>query len=340
MRIEQTELRDGARDILAGLAGAAVSDAWNIVVEAGWTAITAPEVAGGLEQPLEAACWLHQEQGFALSPIPLLSALLAADALSAAGSDRVAALVAGKPVAVSLLDPDQSGLVLADGRLSGTFKAVEGAVDGGDLLLVLPGLLAQLPLSTPGMTVTPHRLWDETRRLAEITVDGLALSPAAIIAEGVAADRATAALRTHLHFAIAADCVGGAEALLAQTVDYLKTRRQFDRPLAMFQALKHRCADLRMLVSMAQALQGEQLRALETGSGDPVTLALGAKSLCSVTFRAVAEAAVQLHGGIGMTAEHSCHRYVKRALLNEQLGTPDDLCDLAVANAFIATLAA
>lgn len=340
MRIEQTELRDGARDILAGLAGAAPDAAWRTLVEAGWTAITAPEAAGGLEQPLEAACWLHQEQGFALSPIPLLSALLATDALAAAGSDLLEGVVAGERVAVSLIDPLLMDVTQTDGRLSGTLKAVENAGLAAQLLLPLPGCLILLPLGGAGVMVTPRRMWDESRVLADVTLASAPLSDARIVAQGAMADRALAALRTHLHFAIAADSIGGADALLAHTVDYLKTRRQFDRPLAMFQALKHRCADLKMTLATAQALLGEQLRTLEAGSGDPVTLALGAKSLCSSAFRTVAEEAVQLHGGIGMTAEHSCHRYVKRALLNEQLATPDDLCDLAVADAFIASVAA
>lgn len=339
MRIEQTELRDTARAILSGLAGATPDAAWRTLVAAGWTAITAAEAAGGLEQPLEAACWLHQEQGFALSAVPLLSTLLAVDALAAAGSDRLERVAAGERLAVSLLDPLRSDVTLVNGVLSGTLKAVE-STDSGTLLLPLPGFLLLLPLDAAGVTVNPQRMWDESRRLATVRLDTVPLSAARILAQGAAADHAIVALRSHLHFAIAADSIGGAEALLAQTVDYLKTRRQFDRPLAMFQALKHRCADLKMTLAMAQALLGEQLRTLEAGSDDPVTLALGAKSLCSSAFRAVAEEAVQLHGGIGMTAEHPSHRYVKRALLNEQLGTPDDHCDLAVADAFIASLVA
>lgn len=339
MRIEQTELRDAARDILSGLAGITPDAAWRTVVDAGWTAITAPEAAGGLEQSLEAACWLHQEQGFALSPVPLLSTLLAADMLAAVGSGRLERVVAGERIAVSLLDPSRSGVTLAKGALSGTLRVVENA-EGGTLLLPLPGLLILLPLDAAGVTVNQKRMWDESRRLAEVRLDTIPLSAASILADGVAADRALAALRSHLHFAIAADSIGGADALLAQTVDYLKTRRQFDRPIAMFQALKHRCADLKMIVIAAQALLSNHLRALEGGGEDPVTLALAAKSLCTSAYRAVAEEAVQLHGGIGMTAEHPCHRYLKRALLNEQLGMPDDLCDLAVADAFIASLAA
>lgn len=337
MRIEQTELRDAARHILTGLAGTAPDEAWRTVVNAGWTAITAPEAAGGLEQPLEAACWLYQEQGFTLSPVPLLSTLLAADALAAAGSDRLERVVTGERIAVSLLDPSRMGVTLTDGVLSGVLKVVENA-DGSALLLPLPGLLLLLPLDAAGVQIKSRRMWDESRRLVEVMLDSVPLSAACIMADGAAADRATTALRAHLHFAIAADSVGGAEALLAQTVDYLKTRRQFDRPLAMFQALKHRCADLKMIAAMARALLSDHLRALAEGTGDPVPLSLAAKSLCASAFRMVAEEAVQLHGGIGMTAEHPCHRYVKRALLNEQLGTPDDLCDLAVADAFMASV--
>ena len=153
----------------------------------------------------------------------------------------------------------------------------------------------------------------------------------------VEADEAIAALSTHLHFAIAADSVGAAETILELTVDYLKQRRQYDRPLAMFQALKHRCADLKTMIAAADALLAAHLRAAETG--DALTLGRGAKSIASATFRAVAEEAIQLHGGMGMTMEHPAHLYLKRALLNEHLASGDDACDLAVADALIAAAA-
>ena len=113
--------------------------------------------------------------------------------------------------------------------------------------------------------------------------------------------------------------------LLSLTIDYLQMRRQFDRPLALFQALKHRCADLKALLDGAQALFDTSLTGrtglpLDRGSEFGAVM-----SHVASTYAAVAEEAVQLHGGIGLTAEHHCHRFQKRALLNGVLaGTSDE----------------
>jgi alkylation response protein AidB-like acyl-CoA dehydrogenase len=104
------------------------------------------------------------------------------------------------------------------------------------------------------------------------------------------------------------------------SVEYLKTRKQFDRPLAMFQALKHRCADLKVLVAGAEALLWSRAVDAEASVTD-----LGAlKALASDVYRMVAEEAIQLHGGIGLTEEHDCHLFMKRAMLNLQLGGSAD----------------
>jgi alkylation response protein AidB-like acyl-CoA dehydrogenase len=143
---------------------------------------------------------------------------------------------------------------------------------------------------------------------------------------------------TQPDFGLAAGAVGGAEALLAMTVEYLKTRRQFGRPLALFQALQHRCADLAVQVAAAEALLSDSLaRLVDADSGvDAELLGKGVKQLACATQYRVAEEAVQLHGGIAMTAAHSCHLFLKRALLDEHLGQRRDRYELDVAAALLA----
>jgi alkylation response protein AidB-like acyl-CoA dehydrogenase len=143
-----------------------------------------------------------------------------------------------------------------------------------------------------------------------------------VLARGAVARALVARLAVARDFALAADAVGGAAALLALTVDYLQTRQQFGRPLALFQALKHRCADLKALTEGAEALLFDSLGKYSAQfEADPPSLAgMAAKQLACAAYTAVAEEALQLHGGIGMTAEHACHLFLKRALLNEHLG--------------------
>jgi alkylation response protein AidB-like acyl-CoA dehydrogenase len=103
--------------------------------------------------------------------------------------------------------------------------------------------------------------------------------------------------------------------MLDLTVEYLKMRRQFDRPLAMFQSLKHRCADLRIQIGAAEALLWSRAK----DEGASVTDFGALKAHAAEVYRWVVEEAIQLHGGIGLTEEHQCHLFMKRAMLNLQL---------------------
>src|SRR5262249_30246280 len=126
MKIEQSELRDAARNVLTGLGPKSASaTAWRTITDAGWLALGAPEALGGLDQPLSAACWLHLEQGHALSEIPLLPALMAVDSLCACAPSGVRdawleRVLSGDQLAVSLLEPTGARLSVSEKALSGT----------------------------------------------------------------------------------------------------------------------------------------------------------------------------------------------------------------------------
>jgi alkylation response protein AidB-like acyl-CoA dehydrogenase len=142
------------------------------------------------------------------------------------------------------------------------------------------------------------------------------------MAQGEQAAALADRLQSQLLLALAADSLGGAAALLALTIDYLRTRRQFDRPLALFQALKHRVADLKIALESADALFWARATSAAT------RVELGAmKALATTTYITIAEEAIQLHGGIGLTSEYYCHLFLKRALLNAALGGDADIHD-------------
>lgn len=113
--------------------------------------------------------------------------------------------------------------------------------------------------------------------------------------------------------AITAEQVGGARRCLELTVEYAKHRVQFGRPIGSFQAIKHRLADLLVLVESADSASHAAAQAWADNADDASALASLAKSYCSEAYRAVAAETIQLHGGIGFTWEHQAHRYFKRA---------------------------
>ena len=317
--IELSELQDAATKAFpADQLRPERDKAWALAAEMGWLMMPVSEAAGGLGLGRDATATILCEMGRVLGTAPLIPALLTVQALGEATelADQqgwIERACAGEYIAMNL---DRAIISLSDADvLDATLPAVPDADMASHTLVFGPEFCALVPLDAPGVTVTERRLWDESRRLFDVTVKGHAIEPGMFLAKGAAATAIGDRLRTGLVLAVAADSLGGAAACLAMTVDYLKTRRQFDRPLAMFQALKHRCADLKIELGAAEALLWSR-----AGDGSATTTDIGAaKVLACDIFRKIAEEAIQLHGGIGLTDEHQCHLFMKRAMLNLQL---------------------
>ena len=193
-----------------------------------------------------------------------------------------------------------------------------------DFLLVaakLGGGVVLLPVErgAKGVTIEPMTTVDGTRRLATVTLTGVKVGDDAIVGDASdgwpaisrALDRAAAGM--------AAEMVGGAGKALEMSVEYAKIRVQFGRPIGSFQAIKHKCADMMLLVESARSAALYAAWALENGAPDASVSASIAKAYASEAFRKCAGDAIQIHGGIAITWEHDLHLYFKRAKLGEML---------------------
>jgi alkylation response protein AidB-like acyl-CoA dehydrogenase len=334
--IDLDALSDSARDVLGNESPievvqrhvdgdtAAATRLWATAVELGWLAICAPEASGGLGLSAAAACAVLREVGRALAPAPLLSGLLAVEALTTAAPTAAAAawleqLIAGAARAAvgDIADEPQARLLArgSDFTLEGEARLWEA---GDADLLLIPALdpagawrLVVVERATPGLTVEPRPTVDGTRASALARLQGLD-----VLAAQVLTFESPAPQRGLLRFAAlgaAADALGGAEAILERTIDYLKIREQFGRPIGSFQALKHRVADHKAGVLGAQALLGEAAADTDLQS------ALEVKALATQVYLTVARDCIQLHGGIGFTWEHPAHLFLKRALVNSMM---------------------
>lgn len=298
------------------------NEAWKLAAELGWLMITLPEDQGGLGLGRDAAVAVHFELGRVVSTAPLIPALLALEGIAASNSfaDRegwVERICGGEYVPLNMLPGrvDDSG-----GALSGTLSGFFEADMTGHVLAGIPGRYVLIPTDAPGVRLVERQLWDESRRLFDLELSAYRPDPALLVAEGEAATELHDRISPLAQLAIAADSLGGANACLDMTVEYLKTRRQFDRPIAMFQALKHRCADLKTRIASAEALLWQRAADEKASIAD-----LGVtKALANECYVATVEEAIQLHGGIGLTDEHNCHLYMKRAMLNAQLSGSSD----------------
>lgn len=328
--IERAELHDAAQKAFPADALKPARDAsWQLAAEMGWLLLPLPEDAGGLGLGRDASAAIHFELGRVLSGAPLIPALLTVQALAASEglADKASWLeraCGGELITINLLP---GSVTAAGGKLNGTLPGVADADLANHVLVLAPGSAVLVPLSAAGVTVTERPLWDESRRLFDVALADVAFDPALVLATGEASHAIARHLQGELALALAADSLGGATAALDMTVDYLKTRKQFDRPLAMFQALKHRVADHQTALVAARGLV-EYAAGLAADHPQALLMAISAKQHAARAVAEIARDCIQLHGGVGFTAEFFPHIYLKRAKVNEAIhGTRPVLLD-------------
>ncbi|MGI5498754.1 acyl-CoA dehydrogenase family protein [Lentzea sp. CA-135723] len=268
-----------------------------------------PEEYGGSGATTEETHIALEELGRTLTPSPLLATAIAAQALLSTPTPerRLLKKIADGAVATLAWPWDNTHITEATDHLTGTLRYVlEG--DLAEILLVTDGHhLYELTPDQPGVTREHTPTMDQTRRLATITLDN---APATRLGPW------DPKIRTAAVAALAAEQVGTAAKALELTVEHTKTRVQFGKPIGQFQALKHRMADMHVLVETARSA---------AGAVTDETSAAVAKVYCSEALFQVAAEMVQLHGGIAITWEHDAHLYFKRAHGSRQLfGGPRD----------------
>lgn len=250
-------------------------------------------------------------RGMAVTPL-IDSVVLGAAVLAAAGETDLAeaAATGSARIAMALGEPGQrydhgTGTTRADAdRVTGAKSLVAGAEDATHLIVSATGGLWLAEAGAPGLSMRGYPLMDGGRA-AEVTLDSVParrLGDAALLARPMAA----AILAT------CADALGVMERAVDLTTEYLKTRRQFGRPIGSFQALQHRMADLVNEVEMARSAVWNLALALD--GPDRERHVAATKSLVGRVARRVAEETVQMHGGIGMTEEYALAPMVRRLL--------------------------
>jgi alkylation response protein AidB-like acyl-CoA dehydrogenase len=151
-----------------------------------------------------------------------------------------------------------------------------------------------------------------------LTCNELALPAVSVLATGADALALQNRLIDHAALALACESNGAAQTIFDKTIEYMKTRTQFDKPIGSFQGLKHRVATHKVKMEASKAATRAAVQHVVTNDEGSKWASIAKFSACD-TYEAVAYDAVQLHGGIGYTWEHDCHLFLKRAKLNQQL---------------------
>jgi len=359
---EQVMLRDTARRFLEAKSPSTEvrrlmetdegfdADLWSEIAEQGWQAMAIPEEYGGAGFSVVEQGILMEEMGRALFPSPFLSSVvLGADLILHSGTepqkqDLLPAIAAGeRRVAFAQLEPrggwDAGGIAMIAERagsdliLTGTKSFV---LDGhtADMLLVAVRTqpdasgadgISVVVVDAAAAGVTRRRLetMDMTRKQAEVSFDSVRVPATAILGVPGSGWGAIAGTMTRAVVALAMEQVGGAQRCLEMAVEYAKARVQFGRPIGSFQAIKHKCADMLVLVESAKSTAYHAAWAVAAGDAEVAVAAPLAKSYCSEAYFHCAAENIQIHGGIGFTWEHDAHLYFKRAKTDELLfGSP------------------
>jgi alkylation response protein AidB-like acyl-CoA dehydrogenase len=319
---------------------------WQRGAELGWTSmLVAPEFGGdsisgsGLLDLLIVA----EEQGRLVSPGPLVPVNVVAEALShastaAAHADVIEALMAGTATASwAVYEPgrgwDPAGATATAARdgdgyvLTGVKDRVE-AGDQADWFLVTAQAgdgLGQflVPADAPGITLAREQSLDVVRRFATLRFDAVRIPLTSRV--GAAAEAETA-VAGQLRTAVALQCAeiaGAIGRVFEFTVAWAFDRYSFGRPLASYQALKHRFADMKLWLEASSATALAAARAVAAGRPDAAELVSVAKAYIGERATDLVQDCVQLHGGIGVTWEHDIHLYLRRVTVDRALwGTP------------------
>ena len=319
------------RGVLEG-AGGLDSNLWKAIAEMGWLGTAIPENYGGLGLGYLELCVIAEELGRALAPVPFSSTVyLFAEALIAAGSEeqkqRLLPGVASGETIGTFARAEGPGAVIAKnirctfkgGKLTGKKTAVVDGMDA-DYAIVLarasdePGerglALALVDLKAAGVKRHAQDSIDPSRKHAGITFDNATAEPVGKPGEGWSiANRVLDRAAVLMAF----EQVGGADACLVMAKDYAMNRYAFGRPIASFQAIKHKLADMYVNNELARSNAYYGAWALSTNARELPLAAAAARVAATQAFDYAAKENTQTHGGVGFTWEFDCHLFYKRS---------------------------
>lgn len=307
---------------------------WKQVVALGWTGLAVPADAGGLGMSMVAVAALAEEVGRAALPSPLIATLLATCVLREAGPTAKAALeriAAGAPTSLAITDGNgswESGdtdvTATAAGKgvvLAGIAHFVQDARKAEQFVLSARSSLGIglycVPADAPGFKVRPDHIVDLTRDQARVELKDVEVGAGGIVAAAGSGDAAIERALPAMLTIVAADLCGAAEWQLQTTAEYARVRKQFDRPIGFFQAVKHPIANMMVEIDRARSLVYNAACAVDTEPDKAETFARMAKSAASDAAAYCSGRSVQLHGGIGFTWECDLHIYFKRQKHNQ-----------------------
>lgn len=306
---------------------------WKEMTELGWLGIAIPEEFGGSGLGMGEVVTIAEPLGRNLLATPFASSTLAAQLVIDAGTDaqkasHLPSLAEGLKVSLAICEPHGDwDLTHIDctGEVSGDTIALAGEKVLVTEAKVADGFMATVKVGgrpaivmIPGSAIdkdamTRETVIDETRRSYRFSLDGVSVPASNMLDQ----DKTEAALIRHHKLAcllLSAEACGGTAACLNNTLEYLTTRRQFDRFIGSYQSLKHTAVDILTGMEAARSFLYHAATVIEDEDGE-VAVRM-AKAQSSDIFSFAGDRAIQFHGGFGFTYECDAQLYRRRALWN------------------------
>lgn len=331
-------------------------DGWRQGAELGWTSLLVPEDHGGgsvsgqgvVDLTLVADAFGRHVAPGPLGPTNVVAAAIANER-AGAHAELLAGLLAGEQIATwcgaehalgldaVVATPTDAGHVL-----SGSSSPVEAAGQASSLLVTARtgDGLAQfvVPATSDGIEITSLVALDPVRRFARVDFTEVEVPRSAALAPAATVDAEVERQLLHALVVQSATMVGAAERTFEFTVEWAFDRYSFGRPLASYQELKHRFADMKMWLEASHALATTSAREVQVGDPGAVETASATKAYVADRLTELMHDCVQMHGGIGLTTDHDLHLYLRRVVTERSLFGPPAvhrrrLADLAVAAA-------
>lgn len=350
---EQQQLDDSAREFLSSRSPVSeqrrIRDekepvgfnpaVWQEMLELGWGGIALPEQFGGLEFGFQGFAPVFEHVGRQLTASPLQSSVvLCGSAIEELGSDEqkselLPALISGElrlAMAMGTQHRFQRDEITATAKTEGDELVINANnlwvpdgchADGWLVVCKLDGdqlAVVHVPADTPSVSVVELDLLD-SRNHGKLELDNVRIGRSQVIGIGdrgieIAVDKAAACT--------AAELLGASRAMFEMTIDYLKTRVQFNQPIGSFQALQHRAAWLYVELELAHSAVMAAFEVLDQPDADDTVrsqLVSLAKWKAGEAAHKISREAVQMHGGIGVTDEYDLGLFLKRVRVGQAM---------------------
>ncbi len=310
---------------------------WRAIADKGWTGLLIPEEFGGVGLGLVELAVVAEEMGRACLPSPFISTIWAAALISRAGNEgqrarflepissgdlkaTVALLEESAdwdPAAIQMEVETRGKNLLVRGR---KLFVTDAAV--ADLIICVArqdGRLIFVPVSRSqaGIEIIPTPGIDATRKLYTVEFDDVLVPSSDALDFSTKPEDALEQASATATVVLCAEMLGGMQWVLDNTVEYAKTRQQFGKPIGVYQAVQHQCADMLMWTEGSRSASYYAAWAVSQDDHAARIAVSLAKAYCSDAAREIGNRGIQVHGGIGFTWEHDLHLYYKRAKSSE-----------------------